>query len=54
MEKERILKVTDEYVYKIGECETCGTHGVVQFANDGMEIVGLCERHAEKWDYDDG
>jgi len=45
------LKITDEYVYKIGECETCGFRGMVQFANDGMEIVGLCKKHAEKWDY---
>ena len=46
------LKITDDFVYRIGDCESCGVHGVVQFANDGKEIVGLCKKHAEKWNYE--
>ena len=46
------LKITDKFVYRMGTCEVCGAKGIVQFANDGKEIVGLCRKHAKKWDYE--
>ena len=49
--KQKDLKITVEFVYRAGTCEACGANEMVQFANDGKEIVGLCRKHANRWDY---